>query len=563
MSDDLYTQEFRKFGPLANSVDSVDQGDRLYRALNCILRPKSGIKGTIRYFRLWGIGSVNSCATTFRALPFSGFSSGVGDTAPHRATNKTVAIRMYSQGKNFLLFFDLVNNKSRGLFYMGDDGTYTSGAYDFLTATPSFEVMAVGLDSRARWYGKRQATMLKLSNNVDDPVCVQLARTAVPGKWRKAASNVAPDPAVISLTPVAKSTNTQAKFAIAPATTLKVLPDAANDVLWAYVAGATCTASATTDRLTIATGYIPVNGDLVLLAGTTAPTGTTLYASYYVVGASGQTCSIATSIGGTKINLTGAGADLVIVHLLPHQLTNSDAVLFGTAGTAPNGLLEQQYFVRDVTPNIDTYSFKITDAVGNSAVTFSDNGTTLLQQTVSRLNNSQRVGGKTLTFTADVDNFPGASGNNRIKVAITFAAYNTVITSTRSGTGATSDPFLYTLNTGPNADGVAMNCYIRTGRFATGDGRMRALIARVSPFVNNSDGSIFDFLVTLHLANYADGDTTASETLSYPLPPVEDYYFVTPYRRARYVEYEFGSNSVGATWEFTGYDRVIRLGGNR
>lgn len=126
-----------------------------------------------------------------------------------------------------------------------------------------------------------------------------------------------------------------------------------------------------------------------------------------------------------------------------------------------------------------------------------------------------------------------------------------------------SDGKVYTLNTGPNADGVAMNCFVRTGRFATADGRMRALIARVSPFVNNQDSIPSDFLVTLHLTDYADGNTTASETLAYPLPPLEDYYFVTPYRRARYVEYEFGSNSIGATWEFTGYDRVIRLGGNR
>src|SRR5690606_11054729 len=57
---------------------------------------------------------------------------------------------------------------------------------------------------------------------------------------------------------------------------------------------------------------------------------------------------------------------------------------------------------------------------------------------------------------------------------------------------------VYILNTQQNqADGTTLESFVRFGRRALGDGRMRGLIARVYPFASNLFGELD---VTVHLA---------------------------------------------------------------
>lgn len=139
----------------------------------------------------------------------------IGDTSARRTANKTVAIQINRQGKHFLLFYDLTATEERacrGFFYLGDDATYTSGAYTFTTGTPTYTVLAVGLNAAARWYGYNNQGAWFLGNGVDDCVIVQLGRTATPGIWRKAASNTVPGTPVVSLTSPANSVNSPASI---------------------------------------------------------------------------------------------------------------------------------------------------------------------------------------------------------------------------------------------------------------------------------------------------------------------------------------------------------------
>lgn len=207
----------RQFGAVTSLQEGTDAGMALLEARNTLLRPPGGCKGPPKYDRLWQIGSAQTVQAIYRALPYTGYLSGIGADSTARAANKTCAILIKRQGKNFLLFYSLTAPEAqacKGWFYLGDDDSYTSGAYDFTAGTPTYEVMAVGLDPNARWYGTRAFTAMLLGNGVDDNVIVQIARTATPGKWRKAGSNAKPAAPTISLIQPATSTNVQASWAV-------------------------------------------------------------------------------------------------------------------------------------------------------------------------------------------------------------------------------------------------------------------------------------------------------------------------------------------------------------
>lgn len=209
------TSPIRAFRPVSSLEDTTDKGVALEQAKNLLLRPQGGWCGPPIYANLWAIGTTETVQTTFRALTFTGYASGVGFDSITRAANKTVAIQINRQGKHFLLFYDLTATAEaacRGLFYLGDDSTYTSGAYTFTTGTPTYTVLAVGLNAAARWYGYNNQGAWFIGNGVDDNVIVQLGRTATPGIWRKAASNVVPAAPVVALTTPAADTNVQASL---------------------------------------------------------------------------------------------------------------------------------------------------------------------------------------------------------------------------------------------------------------------------------------------------------------------------------------------------------------
>lgn len=205
------TYPIRGFRPVSVLSDTVDKGVELEQAQNILLRPQGGFSGPPVYDNLWAIGVAETIQTTIRALTYN--ATTIGDTAPHRATNKTVAVQINRQGKHFLLFYCLTaaeESACRGLFYLGDDGTYTSGSYAFTTGTPTYTVLAVGMDEEARWHGYLSQGAWFLGNGVDANVIVQLGRTATPGIWRTAGSNVAPAAPVLNLIPPSSALNTQA-----------------------------------------------------------------------------------------------------------------------------------------------------------------------------------------------------------------------------------------------------------------------------------------------------------------------------------------------------------------
>lgn len=185
------------FQPIDSLAETTQLGAKLLTARNLILRPQGGFKGGPTYGRLWAIGNSLTIYATIVAL-------GLNDS------HKTVALRVARQGKNFLLFYNLPARQCRGFFYLGDDGTYTSGSYNFTAGSPTWEILGTGYNNTARWYGTRFFTAIYLGNGVDDNHIAQLSRTGTVGKWRKAGSNVAPAAPVISLTTPATTSNTQA-----------------------------------------------------------------------------------------------------------------------------------------------------------------------------------------------------------------------------------------------------------------------------------------------------------------------------------------------------------------
>lgn len=207
------TTPIKQFGPIQSLTESTEVGISLTRATNILLRPNKGFRGIPLYYRLFGIGNSTAIQDTIRALTFSG--TPIGDTAPRRATNKTVAIQIECQAKNFLLFYDLTATAKpcRGWFYLGERGTVPA-TLDLDSGTVTYTVLAVGLNAAARWYGTRAYSEWLLGNGVDDNVIVQLNRTATPGVWRKAASNAKPAAPVITLVPPANSGLTQASWTI-------------------------------------------------------------------------------------------------------------------------------------------------------------------------------------------------------------------------------------------------------------------------------------------------------------------------------------------------------------
>lgn len=214
------------FKPIDGLTETTQLGAGTVTLKNLLLRPVGGMKGPPKYERLWGIGSAATIYATLTGSPLN-----LTDA------DNTVALRVARQGKNFLFFYNLPARQCRGLFYLGDDGSYTSGSYDFTTGTGlTWELLARDLDDSARWYGSRVFKALFLGNGVNDNVIAQLGRSTTPGKWRKAASNIAPSAPVISLVTPAATTNVQA-FVSFTRTSGRTLTFRAKDTLFPGLSG--------------------------------------------------------------------------------------------------------------------------------------------------------------------------------------------------------------------------------------------------------------------------------------------------------------------------------------
>lgn len=119
---------------------------------------------------------------------------------------------------------------------------------------------------------------------------------------------------------------------------------------------------------------------------------------------------------------------------------------------------------------------------------------------------------------------------------------------------------IYTLNTGQNADGVALPSFVTFGRRALGDGHIRGLLARVYPFVSVLSTPVD---VTVQMSDSANGTPMIIDTKSFDQTQPEGGHFTIHYRRGRYFELKFSSSALNRPWEVAGYDTNVRPGGHR
>jgi len=309
------TTPIKQFGPIQSLTESTEVGINLTRATNILQRPNRGFRGIPLYYRLFGIGNTTSIQDTIRALTFNG--TAIGDTSGRRATNKTVAVQVACQAKNFLLFYDLTATAKpcRGWFYLGEKGTVPT-TLNMDGGTVTYTVLAVGLNAAARWYGTRTYSQWMLGNGVDDNVIVQLNRSATPGIWRKAASNVKPAAPSIQLVPPANTGLTQASWTVD--TRLKLT---ANDNVYPGISG--------NDRI-----RVTITPTVATLTSVLTGSGTPLTDPFnYAItgGATGGGTAVIVYPQASAI-ATFINADTKVISILDALLTGSDAPLSTTYG---------------------------------------------------------------------------------------------------------------------------------------------------------------------------------------------------------------------------------------
>ncbi len=323
------TTPIKQFGPIQSLTESTEVGISLTRATNILLRPNKGFRGIPLYYRLFGIGNSTAIQTTLRALPFTGYPGGIGADAGARTANKTVAIQIECQAKNFLLFYDLTATAKpcRGWFYLGEKGTVPA-TLNLDSGTVTYTVLAVGLDAAARWYGTRAYSEWLLGNGVDDNVIVQLNRTKTPGVWREAASNVKPAAPVLGLVPPANSGLTQASWTVD--TRLKITANADN---YPGISGNGTEVTGNRIRVQITPTVATLTS--VLTGSGTPITDPFLYS--ITGGATGGGTAAIIYPDASTIK-TFINADTKVLSILDALLTGSDAPLSNPSGYGPTFL---------------------------------------------------------------------------------------------------------------------------------------------------------------------------------------------------------------------------------
>ena len=121
------------------------------------------------------------------------------------------------------------------------------------------------------------------------------------------------------------------------------------------------------------------------------------------------------------------------------------------------------------------------------------------------------------------------------------------------------DGNLYVLNETQTGNGAELPSFAHFGRVALGDGRERNLLRRVYPFMKKLNVDVY---VKLYLADHASTLASSGGSYTFDTTLPEGGHFVSPFRRARFVELEFGSTT-GAPWVLEGYDTDVNKGGMR
>lgn len=165
-----------------------------------------------------------------------------------------------------------------------------------------------------------------------------------------------------------------------------------------------------------------------------------------------------------------------------------------------------------------------------------------------------------LTWESATDNWNQA--DYRWDEQFTFLAFPLNLTGDASGK-------LYTINTSQRGDNVNLASFVRFGRRALGDGRMRGLLSRVYPFASSEIGDDGTIRVRVYASDHASGPSVLVSELDFSLDLNTPAFgmaehAVKPYRRGRYMELEIGSLGGEAdAWSLDGYDVDVKPGGMR
>ncbi len=119
---------------------------------------------------------------------------------------------------------------------------------------------------------------------------------------------------------------------------------------------------------------------------------------------------------------------------------------------------------------------------------------------------------------------------------------------------------IYTINTEQDADGAALNSFVRFGRRALGDTRMRGLLTRVYPFTTFF---LNDIDVTLRRFESAGGNVETTTVFTYDQEQAPEEHFVSVFRRSRFYDLQFGTAGPNEPWRLLGYDTDVKPGGRR
>lgn len=118
---------------------------------------------------------------------------------------------------------------------------------------------------------------------------------------------------------------------------------------------------------------------------------------------------------------------------------------------------------------------------------------------------------------------------------------------------------IFIVNQSQRGDGQLLEpSFVKTARMPLDDGKMRALLKRVYPFTGQLNAEL---TVQVWLADFATSDARDGGAYIYDTSHVEGQFFVTPYRRARYIELQFGAP--GTRWTLEGWDTEVQSGGRR
>ena len=122
--------------------------------------------------------------------------------------------------------------------------------------------------------------------------------------------------------------------------------------------------------------------------------------------------------------------------------------------------------------------------------------------------------------------------------------------------------FIYKIGTTGSKDGAAMNSFGRFGRFAPLDGKQKVMVKRIYTFTEHLPGAGYTLDVTLRGADQAGGTPTVHGPFAADLTHTGEI-FVSPFKVARYIELEVGTNGINEAWAIQGYDFDMAPAGRR